>query len=583
MWSRIRRVPAILAPIVLPTVVAILLLWWRDGLWFAIFSAVAVALAVYLPRHGERQGWRAPHLKTLLLLGVVALGAIAYLYSVIRQRQPAERMAYVGVALFGRDTVRLGVGEPRLDVHLASSPTRLDEWSVTVVRPRMGDSVLVVPSEGVELIERWRTGRRLFLVRTAVHTPIYGAPVVPNEPVEVVRDGRRSRLVLRRVPHWAAMPNDMARGALEWGGARAELFSGDDVLHERLERRLRAGISLAELRWSGPIDRRAAADLILTRTTSPDIVLPFPVGGWTLFPDFRLVSRRLDRTRIAQPRASGGPLRVAYGDTLEVRSGGTGWRFAIERRTEVVTAAGRRARLTGVMVRFIRNPDPDPFPMPAPEDCTEDEARCIPLASARPFPPPRANIRLDEWGLDSARYGLLARFELHGKRVLVATPDTTLWVGMAQSFYLPARVLQRGEPPAGYVLRASAVSEARMGNVLGTSAALLLLLYSTLGLLALRSPAFRRTLVHPRTSDARAAWALLAVFLWFLAAKLVLGLRVAYVEPRNDRTAEVAIGAWIMCALLLLAGGLWDRLRRAPSWRPPRPPPGARPPPPPPP
>ncbi|HET9984218.1 MAG TPA: hypothetical protein VFQ38_11545 [Longimicrobiales bacterium] len=569
MWSRIRRVPAILAPIVLPTVVAILLLWWRDGLWFSIFTAVAVALALYLPWQGVRQGWRAPYLKTLLLLGVVALCAIAYLYSVIRQRQPAERMSYVGVALFGRDTVRLGVGEPGLDVHLESSPTRLDEWSVAVVRPRMGDSVLVVPSEGVELIERWETGRRLFLVRHAVHTPIYGAPVVPDAPVEVVRDGRRSHLTLRRVPHWAAMPNDMALGALEWDGARAELFSGDDVLHERLERRLRAGISLAELRWSGPVDRQAAEDLILTRTTSPDIVLPFPVGRHVLFPDYRLVSRRVDRTRIPQPQASGAPLRVAYGDTIEVRSGGTGWRFALERRTEVVPRPDRRrARLTGLLVRFIRNPDPAPFPMPAPEDCTEDEARCIPLASARPFPPPRANIRLDEWGLDSARYGLLARFELHGERVLVATPDTTLWARMAESFYLPARVLRHGEPPAGYVLRASAVSEARMGNVLGTSAALLLLLFSALGLLALRSPAFRRTLVHPRTSDARAAWALLAVFLWFLAAKLVLGLRVAYVEPRNDRTAEVAIGAWIMFALLLLAGGLWDRFRRGLPRRP---------------
>ncbi|MCJ7627562.1 MAG: hypothetical protein MUO50_04140, partial [Longimicrobiales bacterium] len=316
------------------------------------------------------------------------------------------------------------------------------------------------------------------------------------------------------------------------------------VLDGRLSRSLSQGIPLSELEWDSLPDRKLARDLILTK------IRPGRYFGRIrmAFPEYRLVSRQAGES--LGPKD---PPLVSEGDTLWVTSRGKTWAFSLDRVPGVSRVAAP------VAVRFVRRPRTSGWALPSSEACGGDTHRCAVL-STQPLPPPQAHFDLGGFGLDTARYSLLARLEPDREGVRLVGADFEARLAYGEVYPLPALPASDEFPATGFLVRVSRAAQGQQSAVIVTVLGLFLLI---LGALATISGApdiwERRKSTAPNMS---AAWAFVNVFLIFLGVRLALGLRVAYSPPFYDRAAATAVGLWITFAVMLVALGRWS------SWAP---------------
>ena len=292
-----------------------------------------------------------------------------------------------------------------------------------------------------------------------------------------------------------------------------------------------------------PPDRALAEDLVLTRTQAGH-----KVGRIRLsMPEYRLVSAS------AGESLGEGPPVVTEGDTIWVTSRGKSWAFSLER----IPGVSRVAAPVGV--RFVRGPRPTGWALPSSEACGDDAHRCAVL-STKPLPPPQAHFDLSGFGLDTARYSLLARLETDRDGVRIVGADFEARFGYGEIHPISALPVSESLPPTGILVSVHRAAQGQQAAVLVTVLGLFVLILGALATVS-GDPRIweRRKATSPNMS---AAWGFVNVFLIFLGIRLALGLRVAYSPPFYDRAAETAVGLWITFALMLVALGRWS------SWAP---------------
>jgi hypothetical protein len=506
--------------------------WPWFSLWlFALLGGLGV-LSLPRVRRSLNLSWFAV---TLLTLAGVASFDL-YLFHVETHRQRSERLEVHGVYIHpDHQPIRVGVGYPGLDVRLEGSFYQFDRWSLEL---RRGDAThfTIGHLDQVDMLRLpenvwWNPWGR-------VRTPALGAKLGNGSWVVAPtagRDGDGFRLTL--------LPEGR-RGVLEWGGSRAPLSLSDPLLDARLSRRLSAGIPLSELAWDSLPDRGRAEDLVLTRIRRGR---SFGRIRFSL-PEYRLV-----------PRTSGESLgpdslpRIQVGDTVWVTSRGKTWAFALDRVPGVSRVAAP------VAILFVRRPRPDGWALPSPEACGEDEDRCA-ILSTRPLPPPQAHFDLSGFGLDTARYSLLARLETHGEGVRLVGAHQEVAFGYGEVHPFPALPVSEDLPPTGILVRVHRTAQGQQSAVFLTVTGLFLLVFGALVTVSGDEGIWRRR--KETSSNISAAWGFLNVFLIFLGVRLALGLRVAYSPPFYDRAAATAVGLWITFALMMVALGRWS------SWAP---------------
>lgn len=501
--------------------------WPWFSLWVLLLLAVFAALSLPATRKALNLSWFGVTLITLTGVGLSNL----FLVHVERHRQRSERLEFRGAYLEPSDApIRVGVGTPRLDVHLEDDPWELDRWSVDV-RAGTHDDFRLVDARNVEMIRLRRAGpwRRLFRGRRSV----------------IGRELRKGReLTVDSVT--LRISNTSGEGThpetLEWDGARAPLGLDNPLLNRRLRSRLRRGLPLAELDWDSLPNRAAAENLVITETRPRRRLGRLTLGSAR----YRVVSR-------ATPDLGPEGLRLAAGDTVWVTSRGTSWAFAVDRVPEVSRVAAPTAIL------FVRRPRPTGWPLPSAEACGSDVDRCAILATGR-LAPPQAVFDLSGFGLDTARYSLTGRLETERDQVRIVTTDERHEFAYGETKPIPALRMDGDAREAGLLMSVHRTSTAGRGAAVLTVLGLYLMFVSALLALLGNPRLASRLRAHSPTTSA--AWSLLNLFLIFLGMRLALGLRVAYAAPFYDRAATTSVGLWITFAVLLVLLGRWA------SWTP---------------
>ncbi|MGD8321468.1 MAG: hypothetical protein PVJ02_13475, partial [Gemmatimonadota bacterium] len=503
--------------------------WPWFSLWVLALLALLAVLSLPAVRRGLNLSWFGV---TLLILTGTALFDL-YLFHVETHRQRSERLEVRGVYLSpNAGPIRVGVGSSHLDVRLEGSLYDFDRWSMGVRRLDARRFALDAPRDVDMLRVRrqsrwwpWRRGTR----------PALGASL----------NGRRISVAWENRADSGGFPplkllREGPRGTLAWGDSRARLSLDDPILDRRLAARLTQGISLGELPWDPPPDVARASDLVLTRIR----------GGRSLgrlsmaLPHYRVVSRA-DGLALADTT----PPVLNAGDTVWVTSRGKTWAFALD----VVPGVSRVAAPTAVM--FVRRPRPAGWALPSSEACGRAADRCAVLSTRR-LPPPQPHFDLSGFGLDTARYSVLARLEADGSTVRVVGARSAARVAYDQVYPLPALAADGADASTGVLISVSREAQGRQSAVLLTVLALYFMVIGALLVLSGDPRLWARR--KEETANITAAWALLNLFFIFLGVRLALGLRVAYTPPFYDRAAATSVGLWITFATLLVALGRWS-------------------------
>jgi hypothetical protein len=467
---------------------------------------------------------------TLLILSGVAFFDL-YLFHVETHRQRSERLEIHGV-YFDPDhqPIRVGVGYPGLDVRLEGSLYNFDRWSLDLRRVDAGRYV-IQRLDQVDMLRipgktRWNPWGRV--KEPALGAVLGGGKWTLSDSV----DGEEAFQI--------DLLKTGARGTLQWEGSQAPLSLSNGLLDQRFSRRLSRGIPLSELDWDSLPDRRTAEDLILTRVRQGR-----SIGRIRLtMPEYRLVSRRSGEALGLDSLPT-----VQEGDTLWVTSRGKSWAFALDRVPGVSRVSAP------VAVRFVRRPRPTGWALPSSEACGEHTDRCA-VISTRPLPPPKAHFDLSGFGLDTARYSVLARLETHGDGVRLVGADYQADFGYGEIHPLTALSASVELPTTGILVRVHRAAQGRQSAVGLTVLSLFLLILGALVTVSGDTGIWERR--KATTPNISAAWGFANVFLIFLGIRLALGLRVAYSPPFYDRAASTAVGLWITFALMFVALGRWS-------------------------
>ncbi len=503
--------------------------WPWFSLWVFALLALLGILSLPAVRRALNLSWFGV---TLLVLTGTACFDL-YLFQVEAHRQRSERLEVRGV-YFAPETepIRVGVGRRDLDVRLEGALTDFDRWSVDVRRLDATRFVVVRPYQ-VDML-RVRAPSGWWPPRAAGTVPALGARLGGGTPPVPTGGEGEAGLELRLVPQGL-------RGALAWGPGTADLSVADPLLDRRLSSGLSRGIPLAELDWDTLPDPERAADLVLTRTGRGR-----SLGRLRLrLPSYRIVSRA-----DGDAWAEGTGAVLSPGDTLWVTSRGKTWAFGVD----LVPGVSRVA--APVAITFVRRPRPSGWALPSTEACGSTADRCA-VISTRPLPPPQPHFDLSGFGLDTARYAVLARLESNGSGVRIVGAHTAATIPYGTVHPLPALTQGGRAPDAGILLAVSREDQGRQSAVLLTVLTLYLMVIGALVVLSgdLRLWERRKEEASPHVT---AAWAFLNVFFLFLGIRLALGLRVAYTPPFYERAAATAVGLWVTFAVMLVALGRWS-------------------------
>ncbi len=465
--------------------------WPWFSLWVLGLLSLLAVLSLPAVRRSLNLSWLGV---TLLILTGTALFDL-FLFHVETHRQRSERLEVRGVYLTP-DTraIRVGVGRRDLDVRLEGSLYDFDRWSLEVRRLDAGRFTLQ-GARDVDML-RVRSRRRWWPgssgTRAVLGAPLGGRGTSVAWAPETGGDSTRLELL-----------GEGPRGTLAWGAARARLSLDDPILDARLSGRLSRGITLAELAWDTVPDVAAASDMVLTRTRRGRRLGRLRVT----LPRYRVVSRR-DGEALA---GTGTPV-LSRGDTVWVTSRGKTWAFALD----VVPGVSRVSAPVGV--EFVRRPRPTGWALPSSEACGSAADRCA-VISTCPLPAPQPHFDLSGFGLDTARYSVLARLESDGDGVRVVGARSAARVAYDQVYALPALAADGGDASTGFLIAVSRNAEGQQSAVLLTVATLYFLVFGALLILSGDARLWVRR--KEESADVTAAWAFLNVFLIFLGIRLV--------------------------------------------------------------
>jgi hypothetical protein len=509
--------------------------WPWFSLWlFALLGGLGI-LSLPRVRRALNLSWFAV---TLLTLAGVSFFTL-YLFHVETHRQKSERLEVHGVYLeAGHQPVRVGVGYPDLDVRLEGSLYEFDRWSVEIRQVGEGRYVLGHLDQ-VDMLHL--PGRVSWNPWGRTSEPVLGAKLgggrwIVDDSVET-GEGNTARFRLILLPEGRG-------GTLDWEGRRAPLTLGERLADRRLSGKLSRGLPLSDLAWDSIPHRRVAEDLTLTRIK----------GGRSFgrirlsLPEYRLVSRGAGESLGLDSLPT-----LQDGDTIRVTSRGKRWAFALDRVPGISRVAAPMA------VRFVRRPRPSGWALPSSEACGEDAHRCAVL-STRALPPPQAHFDLSGFGLDTARYSLLARLETDREGVRLVGADYREAFGYGVLHPIPALPASEGFPSTGILVRVHRTAQGQQSAVLLTVLGLFALVFGALLTVSGDDGLWGRR--KDTTPNITAAWGFANVFLIFLGIRLALGLRVAYSPPFYDRAAATAVGLWITFGVMAVALGRWS------SWTP---------------
>jgi hypothetical protein len=547
------------------------LAYWRPqapllAYWLAVATILGVTIALTRSLTGLRE--RASWLMAMFaLLTAVALGTTQL---AARRVISPTHLTYAGVHLVGLDAVSVGVGA-QADVRLQPVTSAPVPWRLLLKR----DSAhwVIEPDAGIEQLR----------VGPLTGNPRFGAFDVAQS------------VILGGTGEWSAIvdPTGVVVDRVRLAGDRLESERGNHFLLspvsgavvERYRRRLRTGVSLAQLDGvrsaPSPYER-----FVRVQRLSPDDV----VNGAGAAPLRRLFggAGRLLLSATPPYRLDGAgvrrdPLAIRDSALVEVRSGAAVWRFAVH-----VTWRREPSAPPGVSILFTRNPAPLDTPLPAGVSCPQSAA-CGAI-SLRRLPPPIAHIALDYAGFDPDRFGLLgtvrdvnAGFEVtlpraryvveRGRPRPVAVPVTDLAIATAGPEGLDdeREAEANGEGDTSPVRAATAdvsrwvlLGATGQGDYtwriasIGIGLALLFAaLYFAVRGVSTAVPA-PRTLIQERALTLG-----ITAILALLLTRVIVGARVAYLDPFERRAIETAIGLCV--AIAVVAGGLlsWS------AWAPP--------------
>ena len=505
--------------------------WFSLGLSFLLVTNVLVGSGKFRDRFNLT--W--PVVTFINLLFVCLF--VYLLFHVETVRANSDRLVFRGVYFDPvPERIAVGVGHPGLDVHLQGSATRFDRWRMELVRE--GSVYRVTETDEVDMIELpKRGGLPSVLSKISLgggRKQIIGAEIGPDNPA-LTLGGNGGSVALE-------FEGEGCRGALSWAGARAPLDHSDPILNRRLARGLANGVELASLPWDTIPDPAVARDLVITRESPEKCFRGLSLGR----PNFRITSRSgaMSPSRPHADSADPEAALVPVGDTVWVYSRGQAWAFTLRH-----SSASSVSEL--LEVRFVRRPRPARWALPSGEDCSSPESCAV--LSSEPLPPPQPYFHTSGFGLDTARYRILARLEVDGGQVsLAGKGGISFSVGEESRF--PAAAVE-GDPSAGLVLM---VDREKSGDKWGTFWTLLWFFSGMAGaLMTLQGrPREKRFWEAPGPHGNAAAW-LLNLIIIFLGVRLALGLRVAYAPPYLERAADTAIGMWVLFALLLFLLGRW--------------------------
>ena len=509
--------------------------WPWFSLWlFALLGGLGV-LSLPRVRQSLNLSWFGVTL--FILVGVSFFDL--YLFHVETHRQRSERLEVHGVYFDpGHQPIRVGVGYSGLDVRLEGSLYDFDRWSLDLGKVAEGRYVM----RGMDQVDMVRlAGKGSWNPWGRVRTPVLGAKLGGGiwtlRDSVVGGDGGFVALALNLLPEGKG-------GVLEWKGSRAPLSLENGLLDRRLASRLSTGILLSDLPWDSLPDRRTAEDLVLTR-----IRRGRSFGRIRLsLPEYRLVSR-ISGESLGPDSLP--PLQE--GDTIWVTSRGKSWAFALGRVPGVSRVAAP------VAIRFVSRPRPTGWALPSPEVCGEDADRCAVL-STRPLPSPQAHFDLSGFGLDTARYSVLARLETDREGVRLVGADHRADFAYGEMHPLPALPATDELPATGVLVRVHRTAQGQQSAVFLTVLGLFVLFVGALVTVSGDEGIWKRR--KEESPNISAAWGFVNVFLVFLGVRLALGLRVAYSPPFYDRAAATAVGLWVTFALMTVALGRWS------SWAP---------------
>ena len=524
--------------------------FWPSGPLLVFWMASLIGMGSWVSLTTAITGMRQRTETILILGGVAAFAGLLTTQLAARRDVSAMHVRYRGVLVERSATVRIGTAAAETDVTLATAPEQLFPWMIRVTRD--GARWKIEAERNVDQLRLSTAGdRRRPLGEQDVRWELGGAARLqkPGDEVTVLNEqgtvvdtltlrgeGTSRRLASRRSGEFLLSPVEERRSStyqkLLATGAPLSAFDGVSRRSAPFERfvRLREERLESDAPWWDHAAIRMGlktTDLLLTAAT------PFRLQGATVQ-----------------------SVPLSFGDSaeVEVKQGGYVWRFHLMewRRT---ASSGR-----GLALLFGRLPRPLNNPITVGNNC-ESGAACAVL-SIRPLPAPISYLSLGSGGFSATRFGLFGRLVEREDGYDVVLPRDTAHVRIDDE--RPTAIPVQAFDTSGSVPVASANTPSRYWVLLsastGIAEGLATLVAIAVGIALLVWAFYRVIAAVPfriatlPLDQQRTIGLAMTALLALLLARTIVGARVTFFEPFNDRGIETMIGMWI--AVTTVSGGL---------------------------
>ena len=524
--------------------------FWPSGPLLVFWMASLLGMGSWAALSTAITGMRQRTETILIVGGVAAFAGLLTTQLAARRDVSAMHVRYRGVLVERANTVRIGTAAAETDITLATAPEQLFPWAIRVTRD--GSRWKIEAERNIDQLRlstaddrrrtigerevRWELGGAARLQQPGDEVTVISEQGTVIDTLSLRGEGTSRRLASRRSGEFLLAPVEARRSStyqkLLATGAPLSAFDGVSRRSAPFERFVR----LREERLDGEAgwwDRAAVrmgwktTDLLLTAAT------PFRLQGATV---------------------QSVPLSFRDSALVEVKQGGYVWRFHLVEWRRTASSG------LGLALLFGRLPRPMNNPIPVGNNC-EIGAACAVL-SIRPLPAPISYLSLGSGGFSATRFGLFGRLVEREDGYDVVLPRDTAHVRIdderatavpVQSFDTSGRVptASANAPSRHWVLLSASTGIAEgLGTLLAIAVGIALLVWAFYRVIAAVPFRIATLPLDQQRTIGLAITALLALLL----ARTIVGARVTFFEPFNDRGIETMIGMWI--AVTTVSGGL---------------------------